>query len=136
MGRGFIARAGVQARSSHIRKKARATAVVSKGSVLVPAWTRLQGVGPWKFSQPLELVCGIFPGHTSTCLTFQLLLFLMMGICLCHRGLIVSYLVSVESFFDLIFLQCLETSFICTTLPGFPYVTESMELSTQPLGKC
>ena len=45
--------------------------VVSKGSVSVPAWTRLQGVGPRKFSQPLELVCGIFPGHTSTCPTFH-----------------------------------------------------------------
>ena len=29
------------------------------------------GVYPRKFSQPLELVCGIFPGHTSTCPNFQ-----------------------------------------------------------------
>ena len=36
--------------------------MVSKGPVLVHAWTRLQGVGPRKFSQPLELVCGIFSG--------------------------------------------------------------------------
>ena len=61
MGRGFIARAGVQAGSSHIRKKARATAA-SKGSVSVPDWTRLQGVGLRRFSQPPELVCGIFSG--------------------------------------------------------------------------
>ena len=70
VGRGFIARAGVQAGSSHIRKKARATAA-SKGSVSVPDWTRLQGVGLRRFSQPPELVCGIFPGHTSTCPTFH-----------------------------------------------------------------
>ena len=31
----------------------------------------LQGVGPRKFSQPLELVCGIFPGHASICPTFH-----------------------------------------------------------------
>ena len=39
--------------------------------VSVTDWTRLQGVGPRKFSQPPELVCGIFPGHPSTCLTFH-----------------------------------------------------------------
>ena len=44
---------------------------VSKGSVSVPAWTRLQGVGPRKFSQPPELVCGILLGHASTCPTFH-----------------------------------------------------------------
>ena len=56
MGRGFLARAGVQARSSHIRKKAWANAVVGvKGSVSVPDWTRVQGVSLQKFSQPLEL---------------------------------------------------------------------------------
>ena len=29
------------------------------------------GVGPRKFSQPPELVCGVFPGHISTCPTFH-----------------------------------------------------------------
>ena len=47
MGRGFIARAGVQARSSHIRKKRGLQRwVVSKGSVSVPDWTRLRGSVP------------------------------------------------------------------------------------------
>ena len=105
-----------------------------------PCWYLLgpgcRGSVPGSLASLWNLSVGIFLRHTSTCPTFQLLLFLMMGTCLCHRGLIVSYLVSVESFFDLIFLQCLETSFICTTLPGFPSVTESMELITQPLGKC
>ena len=43
--------------------------------VSVPDWTRLQGVGPRKFSQPPELVCGIFPGHDSACPTFQVVIF-------------------------------------------------------------
>ena len=72
VGRGFIARAGVQARSSHIRKKARATAAGGvQGLRVSTCLDQAAGFTPRKFSQPLELVCGIFPGHTSTCPTFQ-----------------------------------------------------------------
>ena len=73
VGRGFIARAGVQARSSHIRKKARATATVGVQGLRVGTWLdQAAGGRSQKFSQPPELVCGIFPGHASTCPTFHL----------------------------------------------------------------
>ena len=72
MGRGFVARAGVQARSSHIRKKAWATAAGGvQGLRVSTCLDQAAGGRSRKFSQPPELVCGVFPGHASTCPTFQ-----------------------------------------------------------------
>ena len=71
-GERFYSRAGVQAGSSHIREKARATAAGGvQGLRVGTCLDQAAGGRSRKFSQPLELVCGIFPGHASTCPTFH-----------------------------------------------------------------
>ena len=67
-----MARAGVQAGSSRVRKQARATAAGGvQGLRVGTCLDQAAGGRSRKFSQPPELVCGIFPGHASTCPTFH-----------------------------------------------------------------
>ena len=73
VGRGFIGRAGVQARSSHIRKKARG---YSGGWCPRAPCRYLIGPGcrgsvSGTSASLRNFVCGIFPGHASTCPTFH-----------------------------------------------------------------
>ena len=80
MGRGFIARAGVQARSSHLMKKAQATAAVGVQGLRVGI--RLQGVSPRKFSQPPELCLWHFSGACLNMPNLSDVMYLLVPKCL------------------------------------------------------